>query len=70
MTHRIEIDGDYLIIAPKSKEGGMGYHHSLTERAFLIDNLFNFLKQYPDIDAHDITVYELNEINEEQAWRE
>lgn len=60
---RIAINGDYIIIAPRGHPE-YGYHHGLTERAFLVDNLVNFMKQYPDIKPHQITVYELREINE------
>ncbi len=60
---RIECDGDYLIIAPKPK-AGTGYYHQLTERAYLADNIISFLKNYPDIEAHQITIYELRQVNE------
>jgi hypothetical protein len=63
LLKRIETNGDYLIIAP-NMEKGIGYHHTLTERAYLVDNLINFLKQHPDIKEHQITVYELREVNE------
>lgn len=63
---RIEIDGDYLIIAPNIKLGS-GYYHLLTERAFLVDNLINFLKQYSDVEEHQITIYELREVNENKS---
>lgn len=61
--NRIECDGDYLIIAPKPKPE-TGYYHSLTERAYLVDNVINFLKNYPDIKEHQITIYELRQVNE------
>ena len=57
---RIKINGDYLIIAPK-KDGG--HHYELSERAFLVDNILNFLERHPDVTPHKITVYELNEVN-------
>jgi hypothetical protein len=60
--NRIEMDGDYLIIAPKGPPE-YGYHHSLTERAFLVDNLVNFINRHHDINIHQITVYELREVN-------
>jgi len=59
---RIEINGDYLIIAPK-KDGGYGHHYELSERAFLIENILSFLDDHPDVTPHQITVYELNEVN-------
>lgn len=58
---RIECDRDYLIIAPNDKDSG--YYQSLSERHFLLHNLVNFMKQYPDVKKEDITIYELNEIN-------
>ena len=61
MHQRIEINGNYLIIAPSQKEG---YVHSLTERAYLIDNILSFLKRYPKLEPHQVTVYELKEVNE------
>lgn len=60
--NRIEIDGDYLIIAPNPQ--GFGYVHSLTERAFLVDNILNFFRNYPEIKPHQVTVYELKQVNE------
>lgn len=60
---RIAINGDYIIIAPKSLPE-TGYYHELTERAYLVDNITNFMKMHPDIKPHQITVYELREINE------
>jgi len=63
---RIEINGDYLIIAP-NMELGNDYHHTLTERAYLVENLINFLKQHPDIKEHQVTVYELREVNESRS---
>lgn len=59
---RMQIGGDYLIIAPK--EDGNGYRHSLTERAFLVDSLIAFLKRFPKIMPHQITIYELKQVNE------
>lgn len=64
---RIDIDGDYLIIAPNPDEGG--YSHSLTERVYLVDNLINFLKSYPNIKPHQVTIYELKEVNERRVSR-
>lgn len=58
---RITADRDCLILAP---DNDGGYHHMLTERAFLIDNILNFLKAHPNIKAHQVTVYELRELNE------
>ena len=58
---RIEMDGDYLIIAPK-KEGR--FHYELTERTYLVDNILNFLELHPDVRPHQIVVYELQEVNQ------
>ena len=60
---RINKDGDYLIIAPQPD---LGNYQMLTERTFLVDNLIAFTKNHPDIDPHQITVYELTEINLKQ----
>lgn len=60
---RMSWNGDYLIVALKAPPE-YGYYHELTERAFLVVNLINFMKQYPDIQPYQITVYELKEINE------
>ncbi len=62
-SNRIECDGHYLIIAPKPKAGS-GYYHQLTERAYLVDSVIGFLKNYPDIKEHQITIYELRQVNE------
>ena len=62
---RVNINGDYLIVAPKPN--GCGLYETLVERAFLIDNVINFLEQHPDIDPHQITIYELHEINEQSS---
>lgn len=64
---RINISGDYIIIAPNPDKGG--YSHSLTERAYLVDNILNFLRQYPNIKAHQVTIYELREVNERRVSR-
>lgn len=66
---RVNINGDYLIIAPKGAPA-FGYYHSLTERAFLVDNLENFIREHPKIDRHLITIYELKEVNEESNHNE
>ena len=58
---RIEINRDYLIIAPQPETGN---YQMLTERAYLADNLLNFIEQHSDIEPHQITIYELVEINE------
>lgn len=58
---RIEIDGNYLIIAPAPEN--MGNYQMLTERAYLIDNILNFIEQHRDIDPHQITIYELKQVN-------
>ena len=64
---RINLNGDYLLVAPKSQKDKFipGYHHQLSERAFLVDNISNFLSNYPGTEVHQITIYELREINEE-----
>ena len=59
---RIEIDGYYLIIAPNPNHGDR--YEMFTERAYLVDNIFNFLRNYPDVDEHQITIYELRQLNE------
>lgn len=63
MGERLQIDRGYLIIAPNQNSKG-GYHHRLTERAYLIDNILNFMENHPEVHPHQITVYELREINE------
>lgn len=60
---RIEINGDYLIISPNPTIG-TGYYHTISERDFIVDNIINFLKNHPDINEHQITIYELKEVNE------
>ena len=62
--HRIEMNGDYLIVAPK-KESGYGFHKMFTERTFLVTNLLNFIQAHPEITQDQITIYELKEINDE-----
>jgi hypothetical protein len=61
--HRIEMDGDYLIIAPNPEGEGSGYVHTISERAWLVDNIANFQINNPKVPAHSITVYELKEVN-------
>lgn len=55
------LHGDYLIFARKP-DPGTGYYHSLTERAFLLVNVKNFLFSHPDISVEDVEVYELKSI--------
>ena len=62
-TDRININGDYLIIAPTTS--CVGNHQMLSERAYLADNIINFLENYPDVKTHAISIYELCEINED-----
>jgi hypothetical protein len=62
-TKRIYANGDYLLIAPKEPDGN-GYHHMLVERAYLADNILSFLKNHPEVDVRQITIYELRELNE------
>ena len=64
MDDRIEIDGDYLIIAPKGPPG-YGNYKVLSERAFLVDNLLNFITNHDIKDPHIITIYELRQVNEQ-----
>ena len=64
---RINIDGDYLLIAPKIMGGG--YHHMLSERAYLADNIQSFIDNYK-ANIHAITIFELKEINEQCASKE
>jgi len=64
---RIEINGDYLIIAPKKE---CGHHYALSERAFLVDNILNFLSNHLDVTPYEITVYELNEVNHRNYKKE
>ena len=66
MKDRIEINGDYLIYGVSSETGR---HRMYTERAFLVDNLINFMNQHEEVEPHNITIYELVEINEEQIER-
>jgi hypothetical protein len=63
-TRRIYAKGDYLLIAPNETDGSGGYHHMISERAYLADNILNFLQNYPNVDVHQITIYELREVNE------
>lgn len=62
-SKRIEANGSYLILAPKSSPE-FGYYHSISEHAYLVDNLIAFLQRHTDIDKNQITVYELREVNE------
>lgn len=62
-TNRIEIHGDYLLIAPRGEEHGYGYWHMISERAFLVENIKNFFKNYPSIEAHQLMIYELRGLN-------
>jgi hypothetical protein len=59
--HRMEMDGDYLIIAPNPE--GSGYVHQLSERAWLVENIANFQINNPKVPAHSIAIYELKEVN-------
>lgn len=59
--HRMEMDGDYLIIAPNPE--GSGYIHDLSERAWLVENILNFRINNPKVPAHSIVIYELKEVN-------
>lgn len=59
--NRIDIGGDYLMIAPCPN--GPGYVHQLSERAFIVDNIEAFQNNNPLVNKHDITIYELKEIN-------
>lgn len=62
---RVKINRDYFIIAPIPKPG-IGYYHALSERAYLVDNIRNFLENHQDIAPNQITIYELREVNEKQ----
>ena len=62
-TDRININGSYLLIAPKGPPE-YGNNQMLSEREFLVDNILNFLKNYSDTDPHQITIYELKELND------
>lgn len=62
MAKRINIDGDFLIISPNIKNGS-DYHHILTEREFLVNNILNFLDDNIDIECENITIYELVQVN-------
>jgi hypothetical protein len=64
-TNRIEIHGDYLLIAPRGEEHGYGYWHMLSERVFLVENIKNFFKNYPSVEAHQLMIYELHGLNGE-----
>jgi hypothetical protein len=59
--HRMEMDGDFMIIAPNPE--GSGYIHSLSERVWLVENIINFQKNNPKIPVHNIAIYELKEVN-------
>ena len=63
MSERINVNGDYLIIARKPG-AGLGYYHTLSGRNCLVENIIIFLDNCKDIEKHDITIYELKEINE------
>jgi len=59
---RLGKNGDYLLLAPNMIAGG-GYHHMLSERSCLVDNIQNFLKTHEDVEPHAITLYELRSMN-------
>jgi hypothetical protein len=61
LVNKIEIDGHYLIIAPKPGLG-MGNHQMLSECEFLEINIENFLRNYPEILRDTITIYELKKV--------
>ncbi len=61
--HRIEMNGDFLIIAPNPEGLGSGYVHSISEREWLVENIANFQFNNPKVPAHSIAIYELKEIN-------
>lgn len=65
-TKRIEIHGDYLLIAPRGEEHGYGYWHMITERAFLVENIKNFFQNYPSVEADQLTIYELHVLSGER----
>jgi hypothetical protein len=67
MKNRINANGDYLLLAPKSKEGGGGYYHQISERGYLVSNIKNFMINFGIQDEKIITIYELKEINQEQS---
>ncbi len=60
---RIVMHLDYLIVSPNS-DNEQGFRLAYVERPFLVEGIFDFLEKYPDVDAQQITIYELKEINE------
>jgi len=60
---KIHIHGDYLIVAPTSEGRIMDY----TERDCLFQNILNFVRNHPDINPNDITIYELRIINDKRS---
>lgn len=61
--HRMEMNGDYLIIAPNPEGVGSGYVHSISEREWLVENIANFQSNNPKVPAHSIAIYELKGVN-------
>lgn len=59
---RLELNRGYLIIAP-IPEPGEGYYHSISHRIYLTENLRAFLEAHKDIQAYQVSIYELREVN-------
>ena len=60
---KIHVHGDYLIVAPALEGRIMDY----TERDCLFQNILNFVRNHPDINPNDITIYELRIINDKRS---
>ena len=60
---KIYIHGDYLIVAPALGGRIMDY----TERDCLFQNILNFVRNHPDINPNDITIYELRIMNDKRS---
>ncbi len=57
----IDIDGDYLIVAPIF--GKSGSYQMYTERECLSDNILTFLNRHPGINSEIVSVFELRKID-------
>ena len=63
---RINAHGYYLLLAPRESSG---YEHMFSERAYLVQNIENFMTYY-GVEPEEITIYELREMNERKEKKE
>lgn len=63
MLDRINCDRHFLLLAQHPRGG---YIHMLSERAYLVHNILNFIEQNK-LTRSAVTIYELRQINEEET---